>query len=289
MKGPLFSPRVVRALLAEMGLIPQRGLGQNFLVDGNVARAIVDAIEPSPADAILEIGPGLGVLTDELAEHAGHLTAVEKDPRLAAHLQQRYEGRPHVEILAADFFDLDLGEVLTVRRIGKVVGNLPYRTGSRMLVEFARLDHPPPCLVVTVQSEVADRLLAAPGTAAYGLLTVWIALRYHVESLRRIRPSCFYPRPEVSSTTVRLTRRSGDSRPNSAFYVLTREAFQHRRKQLVGWLARIQTLPSWSEEIVRGAMELIGVPLDARPEALSPEQWRRLSEHLQLAHAASRR
>jgi len=184
-------------------------------------------------------------------------------------------------VVQADFFDLDLPRFLAERRIGKIFGNLPYRSGSRMLVELARLEPPPPQLVVTVQSEVADRLAASPGTTDYGLLTVWVGVRYVAETLRRIRPSCFFPRPEVCSTTVRLVRRSDDRRPSPHFYEWTQAAFQHRRKQLGGLLAKRPNLPRWPEETIRAALEAVGAGMWDRPEVLSPDQWRTLVERLE--------
>ncbi len=282
MKEPVFSPRVVRERLAVLGVVPSRAMGQNFLVDGNVAETLVQAIAPSSGESLLEIGPGLGVLTDRVAERGVWLTVVEKDSRLAGYLTARYSDCPRVEVVHADFFDLDLPRFLGMRRIRKVFGNLPYRSGSRMLVDLACLEEPPSYLVVTVQSEVAERLSALPGTAAYGLLTVWIGLRYRIETVRRIRPSCFYPRPAVSSTTVCLRLRPGTARPSLRFYEWTRGAFQHRRKQLGGLLGKCGGLPAWPEPVIHAALQAAGAGPRDRPETLSPEQWRALTEQLEL-------
>ncbi len=281
----LSSPTQVREFLMQLGVRPNSILGQNFLIDRNIRDIIVDTAGIEPADVVLEIGPGLGTLTEPLAARSGRLIAVEKDPVLAAHLRDRYAANPRVDVIQADFLDFDDGALLGLG-FNRAVSNLPYSSGSRMLVNLARLSRPPERMVVTVQLEVAERLAAEAGTADYGLLTVWTRLRYDARIVRKVSPTCFSPVPKVMSAIVELQLAQGRAAaPGSGtlFYDVTRYAFQHRRKQLAPLLARAPEgvrLPAAETEAV-----LAGFGLDARarPEALSVDAWRALTTALSAA------
>lgn len=280
----LTSPAAVRAALVEAGLRPSRTLGQNFLIDRNVRDCIVNAAAPKAGDVILEIGPGLGVLTEVLAERASRVVAVEKDRRLAAMLSERFKDNSRVDIRCEDALDTDLAA--TMPGVSAVVSNLPYSSGSRILVRLIQDALRPDRIAVTVQLEVGERLSSSHGGREYGLLAVWAQHDYSVRIERKISPTCFWPVPEVTSALVTLTRLphvvENDARDRAirgTFYSITRQAFQHRRKRLTGALA---AGGGWSDGL-EDALRSTGIDGKARPETLSPGDWWRLAVALTTA------
>lgn len=272
----LTSPNRVRALLAELGVQPSRSLGQNFLIDANVLRILLDAAELSAADRILEVGPGLGVLTGALAARVAGLVAVEKDRRLADHLRCRFSGHPAIEVIAGDMLAQRV-EQLGGGRLNKVVANLPYRPGTRILVDLVRSGTPPDLMVLTVQREVADRLTAEAGSGDYGLLTVWVGRRYDVELVKLVSPTCFRPAPAVTSAIVRLRRHERHPLSETAatcFHVLTKQAFSVRRKQLLTAL-RQSGDGTWRLGHAETAawVESRGLAQAVRPSELTVADW----------------
>ncbi|MCC7518955.1 MAG: ribosomal RNA small subunit methyltransferase A [Verrucomicrobiae bacterium] len=240
----------IRRTLAALGIRPRRRLGQNFLHDQNVAQRIVELCGVEAGDSVVEIGPGLGALTERLlARHPSRLLLLEKDLRFAAYLREKY---PFAELVAGDA--LQTLETLKAQNektllsapesavspflIGEalVVGNLPYSVASPLLVRLAEADLRPRRMIFTIQLEVAERLAAKSDTKDYGLLTLLIRPFYEVALARRIPPSVFWPSPEVSSATIVLTRRAGWPFPTlddeARFGKLVRRAFQQRRKTL---------------------------------------------------------
>jgi 16S rRNA (adenine1518-N6/adenine1519-N6)-dimethyltransferase len=275
----LTSPTQVRGLLEALGIRPSRSLGQNFLVDANVLRILVDAADLSGADRVLEVGPGLGVLTEALAARVGRLVAVEKDRRLAAHLAQRFADNPAVEIICGDMLKQRFDE-LGGGTLRTVVANLPYRPGTRILVDLLRSASPPERMVLTVQREVADRLSAPVGTKEYGLLSVWVRRLYDVALVKEVSPTCFWPAPAVTSAIVRLERHDRLALPEKAaetFYALTRHAFSLRRKQLATALRRAPAALRMDGETCRDWLAGEGLPGDVRPEAVDVRAWCRVS------------
>jgi 16S rRNA (adenine1518-N6/adenine1519-N6)-dimethyltransferase len=272
----------VRALLTALEVSPNRTLSQNFLIDRNILGILLAAADLAPSDGVLEIGPGLGVVTEQLAAKAGRVVAIEKDARLAAFLAERFAGAAALQLIHADALEVDLAALLATG-IDKVVSNLPYAAGTRILVELATARAAPALMVVTVQEEVARRMAAAPGNKTYGALTVWLALDYEVESVKTVSPTCFWPPPDVSSAIVRLRRRQSqaeDGADKTFVRELVRQAFTHRRKQLatiLGGAPREFRVPT-----ARAAALLAELGLDpkARPENLSPSDWGSLAQAL---------
>jgi 16S rRNA (adenine1518-N6/adenine1519-N6)-dimethyltransferase len=251
-------------------------MGQNFLVDRNILNILLGAAAVTPSDHVLEIGPGLGVLTEALLDRAGRVTAVEKDGRLYRFLDETLAGRPNLTLQHADILDVDLGAMLAAG-IGAVVSNLPYAAGSRALAEIVKADVFPATIVVTVQLETAERLASEPGGRAYGLLSAWAQWRYAVTRVKRISPTCFWPPPEVTSAIVKLTRRPdapGAGTISTAFHELTKRAFAHRRKQLARVLGASgpDSPDAWRERL-----RAVGADPLARAESLTIEQWRALA------------
>jgi 16S rRNA (adenine1518-N6/adenine1519-N6)-dimethyltransferase len=272
-------PSEVRALLEELDFQPLRSLGQNFLIDANILAIMIDAAAIAPDDEILEVGAGLGVLTEPLAEKARRVVTVEKDRRLCAFLEERLKRFPNVELICADMLRLD-HEALLASGITQVVANLPYSVGGAILVNFLHARALPRRMTITLQLEVARRLAAAPGHKDYGLLSLWSQLTYTVKIRKIISPSCYYPAPIVRSAILQLVRREPeglDPADRKFFYALTKFAFTQRRKQL-GTVFRAAPVP-WNLTATRveTAFKDLDLDLRARPEALSVTDWWRLA------------
>ena len=216
----------VHAILAEWDIRPQKSLGQNFLIDANILGILLDTAGITAGDEVLEIGTGLGVLTEPLARVARRVVTVEKDPRLWPFLKERLKAFPNVELVCGDMLQVD-HEALFRSGISKVVANLPYSVGSAILVNLVQAETPPAQLTVTLQQEVAKRLTAKPGHKDFGLLTLWTQLRYDVAIRKTVSPTCFYPAPGVSSTILNLVRQERLVNNYSAD-VTTRKVFSVR-------------------------------------------------------------
>ena len=264
----LTRPSEVRALLTQLDFHPSRVLGQNFLIDRNILNILLDAAELRPDDAVVEVGPGLGVLTAALLERAAAVTAVEKDNRLAPYLRARFADEPRLTLIHSDVLECDL-PALFPRPGGKLVANLPYAIAARLLVELTALPHPPATIVVTIQREVADRLAAAPATDDYGLLSILMQRHYAVATVKHVAPSCFWPPPEVHSSIAKLVRRPaplGGPADELALRDLLRHAFSRRRKTMARSLRDLVADPL-------PALAQAGIAPTARAEELAPEAW----------------
>ena len=244
----LTSPSQVKAWCIDHGFHPNKVLGQNFLVDRNALEAIVDAAALAPGTRVLEIGPGLGVLTEEMLRRGLAVTAIEKDPVLADRLAEALGNPPGLTVRAGDA--LDLIKDGSCDGFPALVSNLPYQAGTRILLELVQrigvdrtggaalvaAQDAPETVVVLVQTEVAERLAAGPGSKTRGLAGVWAQLDYDVQLVRAVKAACFWPRPEIGSTVVRLVRhhRNDALSPDwrARFRQITKQAFEHRRKQL---------------------------------------------------------
>lgn len=271
----LTSPAQVRSWCEAHGFQPNRTLGQNFLIDGNILDAIVDAAAVPMGGRVLEIGPGLGVLTSRLLARGARVTAIEKDRRLAAWLAEAFADRPRLTLVEADALEVDL-DALLAQPFDGVVSNLPYSVGTRILLDVATHPAAPPKLTVLLQREVGERLAAPAGDEARGQSGVWVQRTYDVQLVRPIKPTCFWPRPEVASALVQLTRH--DRHPLTAaeaavYLELTRQAFMHRRKQLAAALRHAP--PPLRRELSESQRLLAVCGLDPRirAERLTVAQW----------------
>ena len=255
------------ATLREIQVSPVKSLGQNFLHDRNLARWIVDQANIGPADFIVEIGPGLGALTELLLAKEARVLAIEKDKRLVKFLRDKFQS-DRLEIVHGDALEFD-ARVLYAQPKVKLLGNLPYYISSQLLIKFLEYPSPISLWLFMLQKELARRLVAAPGTSDYGALTLVVQLHTRVEYLRTVPASVFLPKPEVDSALVRIEPRDPREFPScnyKVFHELVRRGFSQRRKQL-GKLVR-ENIPNW-EDI---ALEL-GLSGRARAEELSLPQW----------------
>lgn len=278
----LTRPSHLKLLLAGRGIVPSRAMGQNFLVDGNILRLIVDAAALNAADGAIEIGPGAGVLTEALVEQAGRVTAIEKDARLYAFLRERFADARSLALVHDDALDVDLA-ALVAAGYTKMVSNLPYSVGTRILMRLFEREPRPDLMVVTLQLEVGRRLTAPPGSRDYGLVSVHAQRLYDVEIVRRISGTCFYPPPEVDSAVIRLVRRPVPrATPSSLphFRALVKGAFTRRRKQIQRVLQEMEESPRGMARATPEWFRVLGIDPAARPETLSAEQWCALSDAL---------
>jgi len=268
-----------RQVLRRYGLRPRKGLGQNFLVDRRALERIVEAAELTPADTVLEVGPGVGQLTRLLAEAAGRVVAVELDPQMVAALRQELAGLPNVEIVEADILQVDPA-ALAGRVPYKVVANLPYYITSAALRHLLEAQPPPSLLVVTVQEEVAARITAQPPEMS--LLAVSVQFYGRPRRVARIPAGAFYPPPKVDSAIVRIDVYPPGERPVQVddvewFFRVVRAGFGQRRKQLRNSLAAGLHLTAAE---VEAALQRAGIDPHRRAETLSLEEWARLSREL---------
>jgi len=273
--------REARDALAAAGLRPQKRWGQHFLCDPAVARRIVDAAELEPGAAVLEIGPGLGALTDELAARAAHLYLVEIDRGLAARLLERHADRPHVRVLVGDVLALPLETMLEGDDDITVVANLPYNIATPVLFRLLALRRRVRRAVVMLQREVAARLAAPPGADARGALSVMMQTWAEVRVAFGVSRRSFLPRPRVDSAVAVLRFTATPRVPlrdPTTYEAVVRAAFGQRRKMLRNALAALAAARG-----VDGAalFERAGVDSRARAETLSLDDFARLEGALE--------
>jgi len=267
----------LREALKAYHIHPRKGLGQSFLNDERIIQRIAAAAAPEPDDVIVEIGAGIGLLTEELAKSAGRVIALEIDPRLLLALRDRFSGHPGVEIWPGDVLDYDFS-ALGFRGRLKVVGNIPYHISTPILfhlLEHRRAIH---SLVLMFQKELAQRIAAPPGGRNYGIPSVLCARYTEVTTLLTVPPDCFYPVPKVFSSVLRFRiRRELDLiEGDDSFPSLVRAAFAQRRKTLRNNL-RAFGLP---EEALDALFTACGIDGMRRAETLSVAEFERLASGL---------
>lgn len=269
-------------------MIPERAkksLGQNFLVDPNIQRKIVDALDVRPDDDVLEIGPGRGALTEHLAERRPRrLLLVELDDRLAAALAARWGDRPDVEVVHGDALEIAPADLIERPEALKVVGNIPYNITSPLLFHLLRRPRPAEILVM-IQREVADRLLADPDTPEYGALAVGVRSVADVARVLLVPRGAFRPVPRVDSAVVRITPHAParlTPAEETDLRTLVRAAFQWRRKQLQKTLREHPDL-ALGREVVDAIEADTGFALTQRPECFSPDELLVLSRRVAAA------
>jgi len=265
----------MKQLVGEGQIQLTRSLGQNFLHDSNQLRKIAAAADLKVDDKVLEIGPGLGPLTELLVEQAGHVLAIEMDARLVEVLQKRFGDS--IELLHDDALGY-LRRTSRDWREWKLVANLPYSVASPILVELAYALECPRRMVVTLQIEVAQRLMAAAGDPDYGLLTLLIQLQYEPKDWFKIPASCFFPEPDVDSACVVLLRRKEpllEASRLGSFKQIVKRGFSQRRKMMFKLLKE-----DWPPEPLERAFNETAIDLKARAETVTLEQFVRLTQNL---------
>lgn len=272
------TPGQLRRLMGAERLRPRKSLSQNFLTDPEALDAIVAAAELQPADRVVEVGPGLGVLTRRLLASGASVLAVELDPRLAEYLRRELYGIDRFELIEADALDLHPREMFPNERF-KLVANIPYHITSPLLHAFLEGDRPPELTVLLVQLEVAERVAAPPGQMSY--LSVFVQNVTEADVVARVPAAAFEPEPSVDSAVLRLRRRAtpivppGDGR--EPFYRVVQAGFRQRRKQVHNGLTR--ELPV-DRDAVERALAMCGVTPDRRPQTLSVAEWACLTAEL---------
>jgi 16S rRNA (adenine1518-N6/adenine1519-N6)-dimethyltransferase len=269
----------VKELLAVHGLAPRKRFGQNFLIREELAERIVEHCRLDAEDVAVEIGPGAGALTLRIARRVRNLVAVEMDRGLAAVMREELSGFPRVELLEADFLELDLAALAARHGVGKlvVVGNIPYNITTPILERLFEQRAAVRSAVLLVQKEYAERLAAAPGTPEYGSLTLFA--RYHalLEPLMTIRASAFWPRPDVDSRLVRfiLRERPPVEVPDEALlFRIIRGSFHMRRKQLINTLEESLDL---GKDTLDRLCRQVRIDPQRRGETLSLDEFARLA------------
>ncbi|MDD5867433.1 MAG: 16S rRNA (adenine(1518)-N(6)/adenine(1519)-N(6))-dimethyltransferase RsmA [Lachnospiraceae bacterium] len=281
----LTNPTYMRAVLDRYGFTFKKKFGQNFLTNDQVLDDICDAAEITREDFVLEIGPGIGTLTQVLSERAGHVLAVELDSKLLPILDDTLAFCRNTEVLNQDILKVDLNQIAEEKNQGrpfKVVANLPYYITTPILLQLLTGHAPVESITVMVQKEVAERMQAGPGSKDYGALSLAIQYYTDPEYICTVTPDNFIPRPKVDSAVITLRIRKEpkvQARDEKLLFELIRAAFSQRRKTLLNSLsnARISDI---SKEDVRQALLAMGLDEGIRGEKLSLEDFARLSDLL---------
>jgi 16S rRNA (adenine1518-N6/adenine1519-N6)-dimethyltransferase len=264
----LYRPSDLHAYLNEKGVAPKKRLSQNFLIDGNIIAKILHTAQIQPDDLVIEIGPGPGALTQALLAQGARVIAIEKDRALAADLERLQTPDERLTVLCQDALTLSYPSLLKGKQ-AKVVANLPYQITTPLLITLLPLYPTLTSLTVMVQKEFADRLRASPKTADYGSITLFMNFYGAITHHFVVSPHCFYPKPKVHSTVIHCQLKSACLAEDAErFFVLTRSAFQQRRKMLKVSLRHLYSITQIEE-----GLEQLKLPPTSRPEELSLEQF----------------
>ena len=278
----LGSPQNTIAILQKYNFRFQKKFGQNFLIDSRVLDKIIRAADITPEDFVLEIGPGIGTMTQYLCEHARAVTAVEIDRNLIPILEETLGRYHNAEIICQDILKMDLARLAEEKNSGspiKVVANLPYYITTPIIMGLFESHMPVESVTVMVQKEVAERMQAAPGSKDYGALSLAVQYYSLPEIVANVPPHSFIPRPKVGSCVIRLAKRPPPPLPvedEKLLFSMIRASFQQRRKTLANGLQNAPDL-SISKELAIRTLESLGLNPNIRGEALSLEQFITLS------------
>lgn len=263
----------------------QKRFGQNFLIDSHILEKIISAAEITKEDCILEIGPGIGTMTQYLAESAGEVIAVEIDKSLIPILEDTLSGYDNVTIINQDILKVDIAKLVLEKNNGKpikVVANLPYYITTPIIMGLFESHVPLKNITIMVQKEVADRMQIGPGTKDYGALSLAVQYYARPEMVTYVSPSCFIPKPNVGSAVIRLERYQNppvEVADEAFLFRLIRAAFQQRRKTLANGIGNASDIPC-SREQAQQALEELGFSVSIRGEALTLQEFASLSNQL---------
>lgn len=278
----LGNPKGTIEVLQKYDFVFQKKYGQNFLIDTHVLDKIIDAAHITKEDFVLEIGPGIGTMTQYLAQAAGKVYAVEIDRTLIPILEDTLQDFPNVTILNEDILKVDIKKLAEEHNAGKpikVVANLPYYITTPIIMGLFESDVPVASITVMVQKEVADRMQTGPGSKDYGALSLAVQYYAEPEIVANVPPNCFMPRPKVGSAVIRLKRHKEPPvqvQDEKLMFRLIRASFNQRRKTMANGLKNSQEL-NYTKEQVESAISACGLPLNIRGEALSLEQFAALT------------
>lgn len=285
MTGPyLGNPKYTIEVLQKYNFAFQKRFGQNFLIDTHVLEKIIAASQITKDDFVLEIGPGIGTMTQYLAEYAREVTAVEIDNTLIPILKDTLKDWDNVTVINDDILKVDIRKLALEKNGGrpiKVVANLPYYITTPIIMGLFENQVPIDSITIMVQKEVADRMQVGPGTKDYGALSLAVQYYARPEIVANVPPNCFMPRPKVGSAVIRLERYEKPPvqvTDEKLMFRIIRASFNHRRKTLVNGLKNSQEL-SYSREEIEEVLNTCGIPLNIRGEALT------LAEFAEIANA----
>lgn len=284
MQNKLGNPQNTIQIIQKYEFAFQKKFGQNFLIDTHVLDKIIQAAGVTKDDCVLEIGPGIGTMTQYLAEAAGHVVAVEIDSKLIPILKETLADYDNVTVIHADILKTDINELTQKFNGGrpiKVVANLPYYITTPIIMGLFEGQVPIDNITVMVQKEVADRMQVGPGSKDYGALS--LAVQYYAEPyiVANVPPNCFMPRPNVGSAVIRLTRHKNppvSAQDPGLMFRLIRASFNQRRKTLQNGLNNSPEVPYTKEQII-SAIESLGLSPSVRGEALNLEQFAALANY----------
>jgi len=277
-----------RSHLQRLGLVPRKSLGQNFLADPRAAQAIAAAAAIQPGDVVVEVGPGLGALTELLCRQASHVLAIEIDSSLVAELRVALGALHNLTILQADILQVDVAQAVSqacgvIRPPVRMVSNLPYYITSPVLRQFLESDLDLRAMIVTVQLEVAQRITAGPGDMS--LLSVGVQYYGQPEIVMRLSPSAFYPQPDVESAVVRITPHLPSNLHNNVVFTLAKAGFSQRRKQLRNTLSSGLSIPKAAAEDL---LAQASIDPSRRAESLSISEWVKLASVCDITFASKK-
>jgi len=276
-----YNTQSVGELLYTHGIKLSKSMGQNFLVDPNIPKKIAKQTGIDSSCGVLEIGPGLGALTAQLAETAGHVTALELDKRLIPILQEQFKNQENISILQGDILKVNINEILENTMPGlnyQVCANLPYNITTPAITAFIE-SNAFSSITIMIQKEVAKRICANPGTPEYGAFTVFVNYHSSPKKLFDVSPECFIPRPKVTSSVIKMeikNKKLLNNEQEKQFFKVVRAAFGQRRKTLVNSLYTCFTNTQSKESII-DIVENCGFDVRIRGEALSVDDFMKLS------------
>lgn len=282
----LSNPKKTIEVIQKYNFDFQKKFGQNFLIDSHVLEKIIEAANITKDDFVLEVGPGIGTMTQYLSEHARQVMAVEIDHNLIPILEDTLSGYDNVEVLNADILKVDIGKIAQEKNQGrpiKVVANLPYYITTPIIMGLFEKNVPMDSLTVMVQKEVAQRMQAGPGTKDYGALSLAVQFYAQPYIVANVPPNCFMPRPKVGSAVIRLTRYQDmpvKVNNEKLMFTIIRASFNQRRKTLQNGINNSSALHFSKEQVVE-ALNKMELSPTIRGEALSLEQFARLSDLLE--------
>ncbi|PKM66010.1 MAG: 16S rRNA (adenine(1518)-N(6)/adenine(1519)-N(6))-dimethyltransferase [Firmicutes bacterium HGW-Firmicutes-2] len=272
-----------KTIIEKYGFSFQKRFGQNFLIDSNIIDKIIQGAELTKEDIVLEIGPGIGSLTQAMAESSKKVIAVEIDKKLIPVLEDTLSGYDNVRIINEDILKLDIMKVITEEGVDqiKVVANLPYYITTPIIMNLLEKRLPISSITVMIQKEVAERMDAVPGTKAYGALSLATSYYAQTELITMVKPDCFIPKPTVGSAVIKLTRRYTPSvsvLDEAILFKIIKGGFAQRRKTLINSLANSQ--PQFEKKQVMQALLELNLDIKIRGEALNLNQYAQLTNKL---------